>query len=196
MKVERIVNSIFSSNTYILQEDGTNDAYLVDVGDIEPICAKGLNIKGVFITHGHFDHIYGIEKLTELYPDCRVYTSAIGRKFLADIKLNLSKYHGTPVCYFGDAIYEVTEGIKISIFDSHVEIFETPGHNPSCLVFSVADYLFTGDAYIPGTKLVTNVPKADKDLGLISQKRIINELIHRKTIVCPGHGKIVTRFEY
>lgn len=183
-----MVNSIFTSNTYILQEEGTNDTYLVDIGDIEPILTRKLNIKGVFITHGHFDHIYGIEALMEHYPSCKVYTNAIGKEYLADMKLNLSKYHGTPVSFKSPNVEEVIEGSKINILDHYqVQVFETPGHNPSCLVFRLGDYLFTGDAYIPKAKLVTNIPKADKQLGLANRQRIKEELIDEHTIVCAGH---------
>lgn len=190
MILNRIVNSFFASNTYILQEDGTNDAYLVDVGDIEPIFDRGLNIKGVFITHGHFDHIYGIESLIAHYPDCKIYTNTIGREYLADMKLNLSKYHGTPVSFESTNFVEVVEDSEITIFDRYqVKVFETPGHNPSCLVFRLGKYLFTGDAYIPKVKLVTNVPKADKQFGFANRKRIKEKLIDEHTIVCAGHGE-------
>lgn len=196
MQVERIVNSVFSSNTYILQEEGSNDAYLVDVGDIEQILAKGLNIKGVFITHGHFDHIYGIKDLIEYYPDCKIYTNAIGRDYLGDMKLNLSKYHGVPVEYHGDNVIVVAEGDEISILSiCKVIVYETPGHNPSCLVFRVGDYLFTGDAYIPNVKLITNIPKADKELGLANRNKIKQEFIDLQTIVCAGHGVVMSKDE-
>lgn len=196
MKIDRIINSIFASNTYILQDKHSQNAYLVDIGDIEPILALGLEIKGVFITHGHFDHIYGILSLLIHYPSCVIYTSKAGRDFLANEKLNLSKYHGTPVALTYDGIQDVSEGTVISILDDiRVEVFETPGHNPSCLTFRIGDYLFTGDAYIPKTKLVTNLPKSDKQLALTNRLRILNELIEENTIVCAGHGEIEYQIE-
>lgn len=62
--IKEIINSIFTSKTYILYRDKESNAWLVDVGDIEPIITfcenKSLLIEGVFLTHGHFDHIYGL----------------------------------------------------------------------------------------------------------------------------------------
>ncbi len=63
IQIKEIVNSIFTSKTYILFLEGVKEAWLVDIGDIEPVVAflgeNHLGLAGVFITHGHFDHILG-----------------------------------------------------------------------------------------------------------------------------------------
>lgn len=62
IQFKEIVNSIFTSKTYILYCEGEDRARLVDVGDIEPVMEflqeRKLMVEGVFLTHGHFDHIY------------------------------------------------------------------------------------------------------------------------------------------
>jgi len=62
LNVHTIVNSVFKSKTYILTEVGNNEAWLIDCGDNQPIIdyinAKELILRGIFITHTHFDHIY------------------------------------------------------------------------------------------------------------------------------------------
>lgn len=63
--------------------------------------------------------------------------------------------------------------------------YETPGHNPSCLTFEVGDCLFTGDAYIPDTPVVTVLPHADKAKARESVERIL-KLAEGKTVM-PGH---------
>ena len=71
IQIKEIVNSIFTSKTYILFCEGEDKAWLVDIGDIEPVVAflqeKKLMVEGVFLTHGHFDHIYGLPSLLEHY---------------------------------------------------------------------------------------------------------------------------------
>lgn len=62
MGIVQIVNSIFSSNTYILSHTDSCRVWLIDIGDIEPVIARllpGQQIQGVFLTHTHFDHFYG-----------------------------------------------------------------------------------------------------------------------------------------
>ena len=65
--IQEIVNSLFTSKTYIIHRDGNENAWLVDIGDIEPVVSylseKNLRPEGVFLTHGHFDHLYGINNL-------------------------------------------------------------------------------------------------------------------------------------
>ena len=109
INISYIVNSIFSSNTYILSDN--ENCWLIDCGDIGQVVEKGYNVKGIFLTHSHFDHIYGIPQLMERFPQCLIYTSEWGYKGLASDKLNFSRYHGTPITYVGDNIQVLHEGI-------------------------------------------------------------------------------------
>ncbi len=70
-----------------------------------------------------------------------------------------------------------------------VTVYETTGHAPSCLRYRIADWLFTGDAYIPGVKVVTKLPGGDRALAAESVEKILR-LAEGKTI-CPGHGEMV-----
>lgn len=106
IQIKEIVNSIFTSKTYIIFCLGEDIAWLVDIGDIEPVVIfleeKGLTVKGIFLTHAHFDHIYGLPELVKRYPQCKVYVTEYAKEGLASDNLNMSKYHKTPVTYEGD----------------------------------------------------------------------------------------------
>lgn len=88
MKVTKVVNSIFSSNTYILEDNSSFDVWLVDCGDIDNIISflPSKKVKGVLLTHTHFDHIYGLNDLFAIYPDCCVFTNIYGREGLLSAK--------------------------------------------------------------------------------------------------------------
>lgn len=58
-----IISSMFSSVTCILPISKSHDCWLVDRVDVEKIIMQGWNIRGIFLTHAPFDHIYGINKL-------------------------------------------------------------------------------------------------------------------------------------
>lgn len=188
LKIEYVVNSIFDSMTWLLSETESDQVWLVDCGDIGSIKDKVNNkyITGVLLTHAHYDHIYGLPELLKLYPGCRVYTNEVGRETLADSKQNLSFFHESPLSVVGPQVTLCREGDEFELFpDVIARVYETPGHHPSCLTFMVGDYLFTGDAYIPGIKVVTNLPKADKTIAQKSLERI-KTLAIGKTVL-PGH---------
>ena len=175
LSIDCIKNSIFDSMTWLLSDEGNNWVWLVDCGDFEPIIEKiwEKRIAGVLLTHAHFDHIYGLPELLERYPDCRIYTNEIGRETLANAKLNMSLYHEMPLVVEGKQICICGEGDDIELFENiKAKVYETPGHHPSCLTYMVEDNLFTGDAYIPGIKVVTNLPKGDKRQAQESSEKI------------------------
>ncbi len=191
LRIKEIVNSIFTSKTYILYKEGRGSAWLVDIGDVEPVLAflkeKGLTVAGVIITHGHFDHIYGLPSLVERFPGCKVYTSEYGKASLASDKLNMSRYHESPMRYEGDNVVVVHEGDEVRLFEDEPSMvfYETPGHNPGCLTMVMGDLIFTGDAYIPGVMVNTQLPHADKVLARQSLERIL-KLAEGKQILS-GH---------
>lgn len=193
IKIHQIVNSVFTSNTFVLM-DKRNNAYLVDIGDFDPILQLGVKeIKGVFLTHAHYDHIYGLRELLERFPNCPIYTSEWGVEALASDKLNFSRYHGDPLIIKCENVKVLSERDRIELFDSiTLDVFETPGHNRSCLTFKVGNSIFTGDAYIPGIKVVTTLPNANKMDAEASKERIA--AMAQGLDLYPGHGDVYLNY--
>lgn len=191
IKIYDITNSIFTSKTYILYKEEEGKAWLVDIGDIDPVldflAQHKLSVEGVFLTHAHFDHIYGLKSLVEAFPSCKVYVTEYSKQALASDKLNMSRYNETPFTYTGDNVVVVKEGETMSLFDDEppMEFYETPGHNPGCLTMVLDDLIFTGDAYIPGIGANTQLPHSDKALAKQSMERIL-QLAEGKRILS-GH---------
>lgn len=180
IQIHDITNTIFNSKTYILYKERENRAWLVDIGDIEPVLefltGKGLSVAGIFLTHAHFDHIYGISSLLKHFPNCKIFTCAYAKQALASEKLNMSRYHGIPINFESENVVVVMEGESLSLYNGEPEImfYETPGHNPGCLTMVLGDIIFTGDAYIPGVGANTRLPLANKELAKKSLERILS----------------------
>ena len=195
MHIHRIANAVFSSNTYVINNDG-GDAWLIDCGEIDSIVTylseNKLSLKGVLLTHAHFDHIYGLNSLYNTYPTVEVFCSSYAAQALYSSKMNLSKYYENPFELDRTCIvHGIDSRISISIFENTpILILETPGHNPGSLTFKIDKYLFTGDSYIPGLKIVTNLRGGDK-LQAQNSLQLIKNLITNETILCPGHGNIL-----
>ena len=193
IRLEHIVNSVYASMTYVLSERDGREFWIVDCGDVPPLVdlissfgGSSFDIKGVLLTHVHYDHIYGLPRLREMFPEVRVYTNETGRMALGSEKLNYSKYHNDPIVFESENIVICEEGSEIELFEGvKAKVHETPGHSDSCLTYEVGDFLFTGDAYIPGVKVVTTLKGGDKRLAARSLERI-KTLAEGKSI-CPGH---------
>lgn len=198
MQIESVVNRIFSSKTYLIHEEEGLIYWLVDIGDFEIVNAllpKDATINGVFITHAHFDHIYGLEALVARFPECKVYVTEYAKQALASDKLNMSRYHGDRINYDKDNVVVVHEGESMILFEDEPQIFfyETPGHNPGCLTMVLGDFIFTGDAYIPGVGANTKLPKANKEQAKESLERIL-KLAKGKTVLS-GHDTERSKIE-
>lgn len=193
LQVWRIVNRVFTSNTYVIYSEGSSDYWLVDVGDFDSVLhtlPPEAKVKGVFLTHTHFDHIYGINELYREFPNCEVYTSEYGKEALYSEKKNFSFYHEYPIVFEGNRITILKEGDVVSLYPSvELRVYYTPGHCPSCLTYQIGDKLFTGDSYIPDVKVVSKLPKGNKDLARASEQRIID--LSKDKDVYPGHGRVI-----
>ena len=194
MEICQVVNNVFASNTYLLMEDDEVDAVLVDIGDVEPITdllrKRERCLKAVFLTHTHYDHIYGIKNLLRIYPGCLIYTSAFGKVALASEKMNFSRYHGDLIHLEGDNIRVLHESDKINICSRIcLEVYETPGHDKSCLAYRADRSLFTGDSFIPGVKVLASFPNSNKQDAEQSCSRILS--LSKECHLYPGHGTIL-----
>ena len=175
--VRKHTNSIFNSISYRVGD------ILIDPGD-EWEGFKG--VKTVLLTHAHFDHIFGLNRVIDLNPEAVVITTRFGAKMLSDDKINLSRYHEIPYRFLYPNHIRIVEGDEtIESGGCNVKVYSTPGHNPSCLTFIIGDDIFTGDAYIPGISTVTYLPFSDKELAAESLRHIMR-LAEGKTIR-PGH---------
>ncbi|MBR6418155.1 MAG: MBL fold metallo-hydrolase [Bacteroidales bacterium] len=189
--IERIVNRIFKSNTFVISCDGSNDIWLVDVGDtgkVLDILHNNSVVRGVFLTHTHFDHLYGINLLYDKFQDLEVYVSEAGIGALYSAKKNLSKYHESPLEYKGSKVIPLHDGQAVCLYTGvRLLAISVPGHTTDSMAFLVDDqYLFTGDAYIPTSNVVSKLPGGNKQMASESRGKLIE--LSRGKVLLPGHG--------
>lgn len=193
-RIERILSSFYGSNTYILFEDECIDVWLIDCGDYHKVknVLSCRNIMGVLITHTHIDHIYGLNDMLYDFPNALIYTNAFGKQALRDTKLNLSRYHIEVPDFLLNKEAEiklVDENDEINLFSlGSAKVLSTPGHDKSSLSYVIGRSLFTGDSYIPGSKLISTFPNSNKKDAIVSYNRLVE--LSRDYCVYPGHGEV------
>lgn len=189
MHLRCFISSIFSSNIYALEDSETNNVWLIDAGYSEELMlylSNNKNLKGIFLTHIHFDHISGLNELITKYPEAKVFGHSLCYEYLHDSEKNLSSFYECPISYKG-RIYTIKKNEEIHLTGNNkIKTFETPGHHPTCITYQLENYLFTGDSYIPKIKVVTHLPEGNKEQAKQSSI-IIEKLIDSMTIICPGH---------
>ncbi len=180
-------NTIFSSVSYVILDDRQRLCWIVDVGDCDEICKmiEGYELKGIFLTHVHYDHIYGLNDLQQLYPQVPIYTNNFGVKYLQSPTDNLSVYHDECFVLKENAkVIVLKEGDRIECGLYQAIVMETPGHDHSCLSFKIDDICFTGDAYIPGIKVFTKLQNGDSAVAKVSRSRLKGLV---GVAIYPGH---------
>lgn len=182
MKVKLLRVGPIGTNCYILEDDQTNLAAVIDPGDEpEPIQEalekEGVEVRYLLLTHGHYDHTTAVPALHRVYPQ-------------ADIYIHQADANGAgstlfPLAGEVDDLKLYDEGDVIRLGDHEIQVLHTPGHSPGSVTLKVEDVLFTGDTLFAGSCGRTDLRGGSYEQIMQSLKRL-GELkgdFH----VCPGH---------
>ena len=195
IKIEPFVVGIVSTNCYLIFNDETKEAIVIDPGGcpsyfLNHIEKEGLEVKAVLLTHGHFDHILGLPDLLEKYP-VPVYLGALEKELIEDAAMNGSKSYTQGYTY-EEAVY-VEDGEILHFLGQDIEVLFTPGHTAGsvCYYFKEIYTLFSGDTLFAMSVGRTDLPTGDSDTLEESIRTRIFEL-PEETIVYPGHMHVTT----
>lgn len=182
-----------NSVTYVLYSEEVDYCILIDCGEYEtlkPILDKiGKTVYAVLLTHGHSDHIYGLNELLQAQPNVFVGTNADGHIEIQDSRKNLSFYHNHPFKVEGYEPLLLSDHLILHFEGfTDIEVMETPGHDTSCLTYKIGKNLFTGDAYIPGIKVFYKFPRGNKKQAMDSIKLLSSMEMDGYIIHCGHHS--------
>ena len=148
--IETLVCGAYQVNAYLLCPEGSKDAVLVDPGDDiaklkKAIAEKGRVLKGILLTHGHFDHMLSAQPLSAV-TGAPVYVHPLDEELL----LSAAKAsYNAEVCYqpFPENLEADLLEDSIEIAGMKFEVMHTPGHTKGSVCFYDAEnnVLFSGD---------------------------------------------------
>lgn len=194
MYFKRLQTGVYAVNCYILADEKTREAVVVDPGgDLDDITAviqkESLTVKYILLTHGHGDHIGALEDLKQI-TGALVGIHAKDADMLSDPGKNLSvQTGGQAVSHTPDLLLE--DGQQLSFGDKSITVIHTPGHTRGGACFRIDDFVITGD-----TLFRASVGRSDLHGGNHDQlvKSIKTKLftLPDDTDVYPGHGAAST----
>ncbi|MBP5453682.1 MAG: MBL fold metallo-hydrolase, partial [Lachnospiraceae bacterium] len=137
IKIGRITLGIYGTNCYFIFREGSEDVIVFDPADsgdylYEKLSEKGFKVGAIMLTHGHFDHIFGVKALKEK-SGALVYAYKDEEILLSDVKLNLSLSVGRGVTVTPDVLLK--DGEELDICGIKVKFIFTPGHTEGSCCF-------------------------------------------------------------
>lgn len=179
------------TNCYIILNHDTSECIVFDpAGQVEVLReifdTPAFQLKGIFLTHGHYDHIGAVKELREIYK-VPVYCSQIeNEQVLGKVGVNLSTMFGDPLTINADELLK--DGEKVNIIGSMFTCILTPGHTAGGMSFYNEELqsVIVGDTLFCGSVGRTDFPTGN---GAILKNSIREKLftLPDETKVFPGH---------
>ncbi len=173
-EIHRTVVGPYANNVFVLRCKRTGDAVLIDAANehdqLLELC-RGLNVRKVLETHGHFDHIQAVPAVRAAGIDVGI---ATGDHFLID----------------GTYDFVIADDDVFEVGDLRLHTIATPGHTPGSMCFALegAPVLFSGDTLFPGGPGNTSWEYCSFEQIIRSIEDRLFRKLDPRTIVMPGHG--------
>lgn len=196
ISIKAMVLGMVATNCYIVSNDDTKEAVIIDpAAEAKRIAAylekEGLKPVAILLTHGHFDHMMAVNDLRDQYG-IKVYLSEKENQLMFNPEYNGCYMIGQMVSAKGDEF--ITDGQSLVFGGMMFDVIFTPGHTWGgvCYYMPQVGKLFSGDTLFEGS-----VGRTDLATGSMSQlvRSIKDKLMANysdDTEVLPGHGGSTT----
>ncbi|MDO4812307.1 MAG: MBL fold metallo-hydrolase [Eubacteriales bacterium] len=125
MKVYHRIVSSYETNCYLLIDEQTNDAALIDPGDEAAMLEQfvkeqNVTLRYILITHGHRDHTFAVPEVKKAFPDARVY--------IHPKDANGTGFYSYPLSEMIPDLCTYDDGDSLPLGSLTIEVITTPGH--------------------------------------------------------------------
>ncbi len=180
------------SNTYLVVDSKTKEAAIIDpshMPSVFDVDMSELKIKYILLTHGHFDHMFKLDKYVREYG-AKVCVHAFDAEFLSDAEHNCSAFFMPEELTWQSPDITFEEGHRFTFGESEIIAIHTPGHTPGSVCYLCDDAMFSGDTLFYGSRGRTDFPGGSDFSMNFSLARLKN--IEKNYTVYSGHGQSTT----
>ncbi len=194
LKVKQLVLGELMTNGYVLIEEESGEAAVVDVGDYGERFRAFLNSSGVtelkyiLLTHGHVDHIKGVKRLHDDFGG-KIAVHREDAACLYNSEKSLADGFNIGVSPI-EADIILDGGEKLLLGNTEIEVIHTPGHTPGGVCYKAENHLFSGDTLFAQSIGRTDFPGGNFSELLNSLKKLSSLQGDHK--VYPGHEEATT----
>ncbi|HEX3038314.1 MAG TPA: MBL fold metallo-hydrolase [Oscillospiraceae bacterium] len=192
MKITAIEGGMLPTNCYLLSDDATGKTAVIDPGFDSPELENAIqsvgdgNVSAILLTHGHFDHILGVNKVKSL-TNAPVYIYSDDALFPSDNSLNLVDLFSSSKLEPFTVDVALNDGDTIKVGNLRIKVIHTPGHTAGGCCYCVEDAIFTGDTLMKCSAGRTDFPTGSYSQILSSLEKLKN--LKGDYHLYPGHGE-------
>ena len=195
LKIGKMTLGSGMTNCYFIYREGESSVIFFDPatqGDYiyEKMQEHGFHIEVILLTHGHYDHISGVDALRKA-SGAKVYAMEAEKVLLEDPYVNISAQMHKPVTVQADGFFH--DGDELEYSGKKCRVIATPGHTVGgcCFYFEEAGILICGDTIFAESIGRTDFPTGNVKKLLASVEEKIFTL-PEETRLYPGHGSATT----
>ena len=192
MIIKTFIKPPLDNNNYLIIDEKSKEAALIDCSCFDDeilteIEEQGANLKYILLTHGHFDHITGLNDTDE---DVKVLMHQNDMEWIKELNTYLPMI-GMPSMKTPRIDGFLKDGDVIKLGDLEIKVIHTPGHTQGGVCFYVENNLFSGDTIFKESVGRCDLPGGDYNQIIDSiEERIFT--LPEDTIIYPGHGRTTT----
>jgi glyoxylase-like metal-dependent hydrolase (beta-lactamase superfamily II) len=180
----------FQENCYLVVDEATNRAVLIDPGDdgaqlVEMVRASGAELDAIWLTHAHIDHIGAIADVRRRY-DVPVHLHPLDLPYYERLSARAAEMYGIAFEQPDGPHHDLAEGDVLSVGNLRFTVMHVPGHAPGLVSFNGEGVSLSGDLLFAGSIGRTDLPLANPFHMDASLERF--SALPGETIVYPGHG--------
>lgn len=199
MTILKNTGGIAATNAYLVADEATKQAVLFDAPNdtagplLDEAQRRGWDVIGLWLTHGHFDHVADHAEVTVRFPEAKVLIHRLDEPKLHRPNSTVFQLPFTIAPRAADGFLE--DGQVLRIGDLETTVIHTPGHAPGHVMFHfpLQKVLIGGDLIIMGAVGRTDLPDANHRTLEASIRRIMH--LPGDTRLLPGHGDVSTLAE-